>query len=178
MTNATSKTTGKGANTDIVLADGTEIVVRKADGNEVAKFLTGAMISERAEETSEEIAQRMVSQVFAAETAEEILSAGAATHVRDVLDQPFRLVDVDWQVSAFKEEKDAEGNAVGLPVFAVIKAVDTNGAPVTLTTGAFMPCAQVYRMQQQGVLSDIPVKFVKRDRPTKRGFYPINMVAA
>lgn len=162
--------------TEIVLKDGRTIVVRQADPNEVQRFLTGGMLDQR-EDTSEEIAQRMVSQVFTADNASDILGVGAAVHVRDYLDKPVTVLDVTWNKSSFVNDK-GEPQEGGLPVFAAIHAINSDGEKIVLTTGAFMPCAQLYRMQVLGVLSDLRVKFIKKDRPTANGFFPINMTAA
>ena len=179
MANASSKITTPAVDTapgtEIVLADGTTVVVREADPNEVAEFLSGGMIAEQTEESAEEITRRMVTQVFIAETAKEIFSSGQAGHVRDYLDVPFTLLDVSWQKTAIT---DKDGNPQGMPVFAVIKAANPNGEVQTLTTSAFMPCAMMYRAQTMGVLSDVRVKFTKRDRPTRNGFFPINLELA
>lgn len=160
--------------TEIVLKSGHTIQVREADPNEVAEFLSGGMVSER-EESAEELTRQMVSQVFAADTAEEIFSSGAARHVRDYLDQPLTILDLKWNKTSIT---DKDGNPQGMPVFAVFKAVNSDGQVHAYTTSAFLPCAQMYRAAQMGVLSDVRVKFVKRDRPTSNGFYPINLELA
>lgn len=184
--NATSDLTSPSADmatntpaTEIVLADGQKVIVREANKDVVLKFLNGGMLDER-EETSEQIAQRMVSQVFAAQSFLEALESSQATHAQDYLDRPIVIRDVTWNQSSFVDEHgvNLKTGEQQLRVFAVIDAVNGNGEKVTLTTGAFMPCAMMYSAQVRGDLSSVRVKFVKRDRPTKNGFYPLNLVAA
>lgn len=163
----------KSTGTEITLADGKVLVVREPDTAEVANFLTGNVGIEEREESGEEIARQMVSAVFSETTAAGILGAASAVHVRDVLNRPFVIESVEWRVSAFKDEEQTV-----LPIYAVIHAINADGIRQTLTTGALMPCAMLYRMAQADVLSDVRVMFVKRDRPTKKGYFPINMVAA
>lgn len=179
MANAKSADTAPAVVTqEIVLADGSKIVVREASGQEVAEFLTGASVASTQEDT-EEVMRQMVTQVFTATTAEEILGVNAVIHVKDYLDKPVTVLGVSWRKSSFVDEngRNADGKKV-LPIFAIIKAVDANKRPITLTTGAFLPCAQMFHMERMGVLSDIRVKFIQRQRPTDAGFYPINLVAA
>ena len=179
MANARSADTEKAVGTqEIVLKDGTTLVVREANPAEVLEFLTGSGVQTTRDDT-EDVMRQMVSQVFTGQTAEEILGVNTVVHVKDYLDKPVTLLDVSWRKSSFVNEKgeNAEGKKV-LPIFAVIKAVDTDRKPITLTTGAFLPCAQMYHMEKQGVLSDLRVKFVQRQRPTESGYYPINLVPA
>ena len=163
---------------EIVLKDGSHVVVKRANPDEVLAFLSGAA-AKADEQSAEETMRQMVTQVFTGETAEEILGVGAVVHVKDYLDRPVTLLSVDWRKSAFVNEagENVEGKKV-LPIFAVIRALDIDRKEVTLTTGAFLPCSQMFHMDRQGVLSDLRVKFIQRDRQTSNGFRPINMVAA
>lgn len=180
--NATSETTEQvavtGPGQEITLADGSKVIVRRADPEEVLAFLTGSAV-QATEEDSESIMRQMVSQVFSGATAEEILGVASVIHVKDYLDRPVTLLSVDWRKSAFVNEEglNAQGQKV-LPVFAVIKALDADKRPITLTTGAFLPCAQMFHMDKTGVLSDLRVKFIQRERETANGFRPINLVMA
>lgn len=167
--NAASETTSPTVSTEIVLKDGTAVQVRQANPAEVGNFLSGGMVEERDDESTTEIVQRMVSQVFAANTAEEIFGASTVIGLKDYLDKPFTVIDADWYKSSFTE---------GAPMFMVLTAADANGTIVRLSTGAVMPQAMVYRAKVAGVLSDVRVKAERKDRPTQAGFYPINLVLA
>lgn len=123
-------------------------------------------------------AQRsIIERVFEATTLEDILGAGQLDETDAVLGVPILLRTFDLQKSTFPE---SDG---GMPVYAVITADRVLedgelGGSVKFTCGASTVLAQIGRMAELDMLSERPVKLVKKDKPTQSGFYPLSLVAA
>jgi len=112
----------------------------------------------------------IVARILAAEDASEVSDAagGATVAAADVIGTPFVLKGVRFQPST------VEGPEGSPTVYALVEAVDANGEPALITTGARTALAQLLKLDQ---LEAFPTKqawrFVQADRPTAAGFYPV-----
>jgi hypothetical protein len=116
-----------------------------------------------------ETAKRIAARELNAETFEELMGGtGSVIHAKDHLNKPFQLIKVEWQLS------DIEGE--GLPFYAILHIVDTNGEISVLTCGATSVCRRAAIIDANGWLGRW-VKIVKESK-TANGYEPLNLVAA
>lgn len=133
----------------------------------VNAFLQSAVPSDA--DDPEVIGTRIMAQLLAAETPEEVLADAEAVGLRQYLDTPFLLEGVDFRQSEYEE---------GMPFYCLLFGREVeSGEKVTLTTGAQSVVAQAFRLAQRGWLPRT-VMAKQAKKATKSGFYPVRLVDA
>lgn len=111
----------------------------------------------------------IVAAVMNADNVVDILAESTLLDAEDILGVPLQIWGYKVNESEFQQ---------GMPGYMVINAIriDTK-ADATFTTGAYKVQAQMLRL---GQLQKFPVnaKVVKAAKPTKGGFYPLQLVVA
>jgi len=114
-------------------------------------------------------ADDMMLDILTAKTVEDVLGgSNNAIHLQDIIGKPFTIV------KATLRESDYEA---GLPAFVVLNVTFDDGTNGVVTTGASTVVAQCIRMHQ---LDAFPqrVNSYKSTKPTKAGYFPVQLVAA
>lgn len=114
------------------------------------------------------IAARIDAQIFTAGSIEELLGGREVIHARDYLNKPFSLTDVEFRPSSI------EGD--GLPFYAVLHIVDTDGAINVVTTGARSVCMKLAKIKAENWLP-VWLRFIEAEK-TANGYTPLDIVAA
>lgn len=112
-------------------------------------------------------ADDMLVDILTATTVDDILG-GNAIHLQDIIGTPFTIN------KATLRESDYDA---GLPAFVVLNVTFDGGNNGVVTTGASTVVAQVIRMHQIGVFPQ-RVNSYKTTKPTKAGYYPVQLVKA
>lgn len=115
------------------------------------------------------VAARIDAEILNASSVEELFGERSVIHARDYLNRPFRLLDVEWRPSTFDEE--------GLPFFAVLHIVTTDGEPAVMTTGARSVMLKAAKASSAGWLP-LSVRLVQAEKATDNGYRPLDLVAA
>jgi len=120
---------------------------------------TPGLILTEAEQVSQEIAGR----ILGASSVTDVLAPQLTTPAEDVVNLPLTLTAVKWLESTLNQ---------GPKVYAVVNAVNRDGQALTITTGASTVLAQLYRLVE---LDGFPcsARFVKAEKATKAGYYPM-----
>jgi hypothetical protein len=115
---------------------------------------------------AEEAARSIMARILEATDAAGVSAAagGGTESWKDLLGVEFVLRGVRFAASTFGE---------GPTVYALVDAVDVEGAPRTLTTGSVTAMAQLAKLDQ---LKAYPTKYawrlIESDKPTASGYYP------
>lgn len=110
----------------------------------------------------------MALSILTAESFEAMFESSGAEDVDEWLNKPFNLNNVTFA------ESD-KGND-GLPVYAVLHVTDANDQTEhVITCGAWQVVFVSYKCVQNGWLPKM-MTFRRSPRPTRQGYYPINMV--
>lgn len=133
--------------------------------NGLEKFF-GDIETTSVEGTPEEIALRIVEDIFQAETVEDVLSGGALMAWENYLDTPFRIQDVHFNKSDYE---------VGTPVYAIVSANDQEGEQVMLSSGSLNVVSQLRRIQQ---LNGFPVWVMCVGNETRQGYVVYRLITA
>jgi hypothetical protein len=88
-------------------------------------------------------------------------------HAQDYLNTPFQLLSVEWRNS----------DQGGLPFYAVMQVILSDGEIVPMTTGARSVMLKAAKAHDAGWLP-LWVKITKSDKPTEAGNFPLDLVAA
>lgn len=131
-------------------------------------FATGRALPVVAEDPAA-IAARIDAEILNASSVEELFGERSVIHARDYLNRPFRLLDVEWRPSTYDEE--------GLPFFAVLHIVTTDGEPAVMTTGARSVMLKAAKAASAGWLP-LSVRLVQSEKATDSGYRPLDLVAA
>lgn len=116
-----------------------------------------------------EMARKIALRDLNATSVDDLLGGGGdVTGLRNYLNKPFLLENVEWQVS------DIDGD--GLPFYAVLHVVTLEGETKVLTTGAVSVVRKVAVMDARGWFPQW-VKGIKADK-TAAGYEPIDLVKA
>jgi len=111
----------------------------------------------------------MMVDILTATTVDDILGgSNNAIHLQDIVGTPFTID------KATLRESDYDA---GLPAFVVLHVTFDDGTKGVVTTGATTVVSQCIRMHQ---LNAFPqrVNSFKPSKPTKAGYYPIQLVKA
>lgn len=164
--------------------DSTSLVIRRATPAEILKFVRGEHVQSDPTETRLAIAM----QKFAATSLEELAARRKPVMSRDYLDKQFRPVSPDgcrWFKSTFDVD---ESEGAPQAFWASFDAVDSNGEALLLGTSSGDAMLTLYvaaeNWRQAREIGDERVmthwdastrtwQFVKAERPTERGFYPV-----
>lgn len=129
------------------------------------------MASEFYEEDAD--AFTLAARLMTAESPEDLLNInedGEVTHAEDVLGKPFMLHGVKFNPST------VEGGNTDFPLYAIMD-VSWNGEKDVMSCGGLNVCVAAFTLASKGWLPRM-VKITKRSKPTRGGFYPLNLVAA
>ena len=166
--------------------DTTALVIRKATPQEILAFVRGEHVQTDPTETRLALAM----QKFQATSLEALVARRKPVMSRDYLNQPFSPTSPDgfrWFKSTFDVESEPE-SAAPQAFWAAFDAVDANGETILLGTSSgdamlsFYVAADNWRKAKElGSERDMREwdvsarhwQFVKADKPTERGFYPV-----
>lgn len=112
----------------------------------------------------------MAMQLLDAPDADALLTIdtdGELTHAEDVLGKPFMLEGVRFNPG----DKNP-----AWPLYAVMD-VTWNGEKDVMSCGGLNVCVAAYKMATEGWLPRM-VKIVEREKATRAGFHPLNLLAA
>jgi hypothetical protein len=117
-----------------------------------------------------ETARRIAEREITATSFEELLGGGSneVIHARNYLNKAFQLNGVEWQPS------DIDGE--GLPFYAVMHIVTTEGEVAVMTCGATTVCRRLAVIAHHGWFGKW-VKIVKESK-TANGYEPLTLVEA
>lgn len=144
-----------------------------APTDDIATAIVGLGKYEPPMGSAEMAAVDIVKRILDATDASEVSDAagGQTIAAADVLGTPFVLKGVRFNPSTVD---GAEGSPT---VYALVDAVDANGEPVLITTGARTALAQLLKLDELGAFpTKNPWRFTQSDRPTGGGFYPVWLV--
>lgn len=131
-----------------------------ADAEAFERFLaTAETIGEAVD--PDDVTRQVITRILGAENVDAVFDDQAATHAKDFLGRPFRLLGAKFNRSSF-----AAGPS---PFYAVLDAVTPDGEPVTITCGAGRVIAQVYKLLELDALP-IDVQLEESPRETANGF--------
>lgn len=106
-------------------------------------------------------------RIMDGDTVDDILGVGEstdATHAEDVIGIPFTIHEVTWQKSNFNQ---------GLPVYSVAHVTNLlTGQRDVVTCSATNVCSAFLAIQKKGLLP-VDVKYVRSDKATAAGFWPL-----
>jgi hypothetical protein len=117
----------------------------------------------------QEFSWLIAERLAAATSLDELLDGAGTVGWRDRPNEPFVIRGVRWVRSSFHG---------GPGFFAIVDAVDSNGEPCVLTSGAVSVIIQLARGMQQGWWDDVPVKLLRSDTPTADGYFPLRLAKA
>lgn len=115
-------------------------------------------------------AMSMAMRLLDAESADALLSVnteGELTHAGDMLGKPFMLHSVKF--NAGDQNPD-------WPLYAVMD-VTWNGEKDVMSCGGLNVCVAAFKMAKEGWLPRM-VRIVEREKATRSGYHPLNLVAA
>lgn len=115
----------------------------------------------------------LAARLFLAESPEELLNVneeGEVTHAEDVLNKPFMLEGVKFNPSS------VEGGSEDFPLYAILN-VSWGGEKDVMSCGGLNVCVAAYTLASKGWLPRM-VKITKREKATRAGFHPLNLVSA
>jgi hypothetical protein len=129
---------------------------------EVAAFR--AFVEGLATETDEDRANRQLTAILTATTAEDIVNANMITKAEEVLDHRLRVESVRSAVSDYESGPD---------FYLIFDAYDeTDHQLRTVECGAADVVVKVARLAQLGLLP-VTLKIHRKDKATKAGFFPL-----
>lgn len=140
----------------------------------VREWVAALMEAEQFEETDEEDAQLdMVRAILLAESPEQVFASMTVLSVKDLLgDDPGARSNV-FEIHGATPLKSTYTE--GPSAFAIIRARDlAQGLDVTLSCGARSVQAAIIAHMVHGWLPFKAV-FTRKRKPTRRGFYPVNL---
>ncbi len=146
------------------MAKGTEVAVPETPSELLAKTFEEAareMVADN--NTSEEI----LLEILNAPTVADILGS-TAIGLDSIIGQPFTIHKAELQKSDFED---------GLAAYVVLHSEMDSGERCVITSGAQSVVAQAIRMNQLGAFPQ-RVSSKKAVKPTKNGYYPIELIAA
>lgn len=158
---------------------GTEVAVFRSGDLSSLDTLGGILTSgqqiewDDTEDDGAEIARQIVAQILAADSNDEVLSLSdsEATGWGDLLGVPVELEGFSARPSTFEGE--------GPGIFMVVYGTRLDeGERVVLTTGSLNIMAQLVNMAKRGELTGSIVAAKRSEKQTRRGFYPLWLVAA
>ena len=116
----------------------------------------------------EQAAMEIVRRILAANDVESVLRQQEAIHARDVLNEPLKIVGFDVNESTMES---------GPAFYMLVRCVDAEGEPFSVTCGAVNVMAQLFRL---GELDAFPLdaKIVESAKPTKAGYRPMWLEAS
>jgi hypothetical protein len=135
-----------------------------ATDNETFQRFLAAAETETAEVDADQVTLEIIGRILGAETVDDVLEGGGAVHARDMLNEPFNLLDVRFNRSDF------EGS--GPAFYALLVGVDNNGERVTITCGARNVLAQAWKLRDLNALP-VAVMLEEAERPTAKGYKPM-----
>lgn len=115
---------------------------------------------------AEDAVAGIIDRIMAATDAASVSDAASAgtESWKDFLGVPFILKAVRFAESTFEE---------GPTVYALVDAIDEDGAPRLLTIGSTTALAQLVKLDTLGVFpTERPWVLHESERPTAAGFYP------
>lgn len=166
--------------------DSRQIVTTSATPAEILRFVRGEHVQSDPMEARLSIAM----QAFAAQSLDELTARRKPVMSRDYLETLFRPTSPDairWHKSTFDQPEESDDTGT-VGFWATIDAVTADGEPVLLGTSSGDAMLKFYvaslnhdnarsRDDAAGMAKwDISMRtwrFVKADKPTARGFYPV-----
>ena len=116
-----------------------------------------------------EIQWRIAESLAYAGTVDELLDHAGPAGLREHLGEEFQIRAVDYLKSSYP----------GMPLYALISAVNRDGEPVTYTTGALSVVIQLAKGMKEGWWEGVFVKAkYSTDEPTAEGNRPYRLVKA
>lgn len=115
----------------------------------------------------------MAARLLLAESPEDLLTvneSGETTKAEDVLGKPFMLHGVKFNPSTLEQ-----GNE-DFPLYAIMD-VSFSGEKDVMSCGGLNVCVAAFKLASSGWLPRM-VKIVKREKATRAGFHPLNLVSA
>lgn len=115
----------------------------------------------------------MAARLFLASSPEDLLNVneeGEVTHAEDVLGKPFMLEGVKFNPSS------VEGGSEDFPLYAILN-VSWNGEKDVMSCGGLNVCVAAFKLATEGWLPRM-VKITQRQKATRAGFHPLNLVDA
>lgn len=114
------------------------------------------------EQNPDQVAIDIIARILKADTVDDVLGGGSATHARDYLNTAFKLTGVRFNKSTV--DKDGAG------FYALLESVNRDGEPFVITCGAKNVIAQAWKLSDMGALP-IDVELKQSQKPTSAGFY-------
>lgn len=111
---------------------------------------------------SDQIAIDIIARILDAQTVDDVLGGGGATHAEDYLDRGFVLKSVRFNKSTF--------DSAGPNFYAVLEGYDEDSEPVAITCGSRNVIAQAWKLMDMGALP-LAVEIKRSAKPTSAGFY-------
>lgn len=135
-----------------------------------AALTAGAELPELEPQDAAAAGMEIAARILRAESVDEVFEQGGATPALEVIDVPLIVNGLRWNRSDYEGE--------GAKVYALIDATRADsGEELTITCGSRNVMAQLYRLDQLGALNT-PVKIVRAERETARGFRPMWLARA
>lgn len=156
-----SEEVGQGEVVPAAGGSGTAVSVKR-DDTALVQFLSAA--TDAAPIDPAQAQMDIIRQILSADSAEEVLRQTSAIHARDVLGDVLHILGYDFN------ESDLEGNNLGF--YMLVNCVTDEGEPFKVTCGAVNVMAQLYRLNQLGVLP-MDGRIVEAAKATKAGYKPM-----
>lgn len=145
-----------------------ELVTGEGGPREGDTGLSEYIMAERAEDADDPSAayRRIIAQVLAAETPDEVLVPGEVLALKD-------MVDHVLEVHAFHENRSEYD--VGSPFYFTMECLDTEtGEKLVVNTGHQRVMAQLIRLYQLHAYP-VTVRVAQGKRPNKYGSFPLRL---
>lgn len=120
-------------------------------------------------EDPEDVSDAIVARILASPDAGTLFAESETIAARDILGVPLNVKSVRWMQSDFEE-----GNGIYVVLDATVRE---DGKNAVVTCGARSVMAQLFVAQKEGWLP-ADLEFRQSARPTKRGYFPLSLVAA
>lgn len=143
--------------------------VKGSEFEPVMRAVISGELDEDREDDPEIAWARIITQIFRADTVDDVLASIDATGLTALLDKPIKVLDIDFQRSDYE---------VGSPYYLVMKCINiATGENMMVTCGAKRIIAQAVKLKVMGAL---PVDIIARksQRATKNGFFPLRLEKA
>lgn len=121
-------------------------------------------------EDPDAVAARILRRTLDANSPDALFGEPEVWHAEDHLGQPLQFVEVAWLPSDRAEQG-------GSPIYGAFNVADTNGETHVLTCGARSVVLKLAKADVEGWLP-LWLRIVRADKPTKGGFYPLDVVSA
>lgn len=115
-------------------------------------------------ESPQDMQERILRQILTAETAEDVLNAGAITKADDLIGVPMTIMSLRAADSDYEQ---------GADYYLLVDAkIVSNGDMITFQTGAMDVVAKLVALDMKHMLP-ITAVMERASKATKAGFYPI-----